>query len=442
MDKTKLNPKTVKKEFYGVYGVLFLSIVLPIILFFFELVLRKPDPLYDFKFNIKDISEKLSYTIRYVKSLIFEKEIWIFYNFWFFGLILMDYLIPGKIVNGSKLRNGSTLKYKINGFNFFITICIILVIRLLLSKNFYLYELDYIYKNQAQLIMTTILFSYLLATFCYLYSFIPLSVFNKKNKSERLLSLCGNSKNIIYDWFLGRELNPRFFDFDIKLFCEFKPGLLLWLLINLSCLHYQYHEMKKISNSLILVNVFQGYYIYAGLKNEIGCLNMMDITTDGFGFMLAFGDLSWVPWLYSIQSRFLCLSKNFYELSYIQIISIIILNFIGVFIFNSSNKQKSEFKKGNLNHLKTIQTIKGNLLCDGWWKVSQHINYFGDWIIGWSWCLTTGFKSPITYFYVLYFSILLLHRQLRDEEKCLKKYGQKWIDYQKEVPYKIIPYVY
>lgn len=28
----------------------------------------------------------------------------------------------------------------------------------------------------------------------------------------------------------------------------------------------------------------------------------MDITTDGFGFMLAFGDLSWVPFTYSLQA--------------------------------------------------------------------------------------------------------------------------------------------
>jgi hypothetical protein len=31
----------------------------------------------------------------------------------------------------------------------------------------------------------------------------------------------------------------------------------------------------------------------------------MDITTDGFGFMLAFGDLAWVPFTYSLQARVL-----------------------------------------------------------------------------------------------------------------------------------------
>jgi hypothetical protein len=34
-------------------------------------------------------------------------------------------------------------------------------------------------------------------------------------------------------------------------------------------------------------------------------LSTPDITYEGFGFMLAFGDLVWVPFIFSIQSRFL-----------------------------------------------------------------------------------------------------------------------------------------
>lgn len=38
----------------------------------------------------------------------------------------------------------------------------------------------------------------------------------------------------------------------------------------------------------------QLYYILDALWNESSILTTMDITTDGFGFMLAFGDLTWV----------------------------------------------------------------------------------------------------------------------------------------------------
>lgn len=35
--------------------------------------------------------------------------------------------------------------------------------------------------------------------------------------------------NPIYDFFLGRELNPRICSFDFKYFCELRPGLIGWV---------------------------------------------------------------------------------------------------------------------------------------------------------------------------------------------------------------------
>jgi delta14-sterol reductase len=62
-------------------------------------------------------------------------------------------------------------------------------------------------------------------------------------------------------------------------------------------------------------------------------------------------------------------------------------------------------------------------------------------IISLAWCLPTGFNTPITYFYLGFFVVLLLHRQMRDDEACREKYGKDWDKYCKLVPYKIIPYV-
>lgn len=79
-----------------------------------------------------------------------------------------------------------------------------------------------------------------------------------------------------------------------------------------------------------------------------------------------------------------------------------------------------------------------------------------------AWCLPTGFNTPITYFYPIYFTVLLVHRQMRDDEACEEKcvygfpssfaisdsdtahcrYGEDWKRYKKLVPYKIFPYIY
>jgi len=45
----------------------------------------------------------------------------------------------------------------------------------------------------------------------------------------------------------------------------------------------------------------------------------------------------------------------------------------------------------------------------------------GDLLMALAWSLPTGFETPVTYFYVVYFAILLIHRQLRDDENCEKK---------------------
>lgn len=170
---------------------------------------------------------------------------------------------------------------------------------------------------------------------------------------------------------------------------------------------------------------------------------MLDITTDGFGFMLSFGDLAWLPWTYSLQARFLSLPQNHVHLGWLNLMLIVALSGFGFYVYNASNNQKSEFRQGRLENMEYIKTKTGTkLLCDGWWSKAQHINYLGDWLIAWAWCFTTGFRSPISYYYVVFVGGLLIHRQMRDDVKCSAKYGEQWAEYKRRVPYKIIPYVY
>lgn len=45
----------------------------------------------------------------------------------------------------------------------------------------------------------------------------------------------------------------------------------------------------------------------------------------------------------------------------------------------------------------------------------------GDLIMALAWSMPTGVQTPVTYFYVIYFTGLLIHRQMRDDEACEKK---------------------
>lgn len=431
---TTLNPITKHKEFNGVIGSIAISIGLPILLIILYELSNE---------DYHQIGLTLDLSKLYIPdfySILTNSQVWSYYILWFFGLMVFDLILPGVNKQGVVLRDGSRLNYKINGISLSLLLIIVLITRWWLTSGS-MPELQFVYNHILELTIVSTAFSAILANFVYLSSFIPLFKQNAQGNNERILALGGNTGNIIYDWFIGRELNPRIGSWDIKLFCELRPGMLLWLILNLSALHHQWLKLGYVTDSLVLVNVLQAIYVFDGVLNEEGVLTMMDITTDGFGFMLSFGDLALVPFSYSLQARYLAVEPIHLGEFYTTIV--LLISFTGFYIFKASNNEKSNFRQGKLNHLKSIQTERSTkLLCDGWWGLSQHINYFGDWLHALSWCLATGFKTPLTYYYVLYFASLLLHRQRRDGIKCREKYGEAWKQYEKQVPYKIIPYVY
>jgi 7-dehydrocholesterol reductase len=79
------------------------------------------------------------------------------------------------------------------------------------------------------------------------------------------------------------------------------------------------------------------------------------------------------------------------------------------------------------------------LLASGFWGVSRHFHYLPELSAAFLWSCATGFTHLMPFFYVIFLTILLVHRAFRDDEKCSKKYGRHWEEYCKAVPYKIIP---
>ena len=87
--------------------------------------------------------------------------------------------------------------------------------------------------------------------------------------------------------------------------------------------------------------------------------------------------------------------------------------------------------------------IKKNiLLASGFWGLSRHFRYLPEVLMSLCWTIPAGFTHALPYFYVVFLSILLVHRAFRDDERCAKKYGKYWDEYCKRVPSKIVPWVY
>ena len=266
-----------------------------------------------------------------------------------------------------------------------------------------------------------------------------------------------------------------------------RPGLLGWILLDYAFAARQYKLHGRLTDSMLISVLSQTLYVLDALYMEPAMLTTIDVTTDGFGFMLAFGDLVWLPFTYSLQARYLAVYPL--RLGAAGVTGVLAVLGAGYYVFRSANNEKNRFRTDpsdpSVKHLEYIETATGSkLICSGWWGRARHINYLGDWLMSWAYCLPTGIAgylvrphvsfplggnlttrevsyplgSPaamesyqgqargwgmvVTYFFMLYFAVLLIHRERRDEEKCAKKYGKDWEEYKKRVPYRIVPYIY
>ena len=413
-------------------------------------------------------------------------------------------VLPGTHAEGTPLSDGGRLKYKFNGeplrrrtpfkhsrvltclpvpalSSTIFTLVICAAGTFTQGASFPVWT--FISDNYLQLLTANILISYFLATFVYVRSF---SV-KPGNKEHRELAAGGHSGNLMYDWFIGRELNPRVTlpllgEIDIKEFMEERPGLTGWILMNFAFAAKQYRTFGFVTDSILFIAVVQAVYVIDSQIMETAILTTMDIATDGFGCMLAFGDLVWVPFLYSMQTRYL--ANHPVSLGPLGVVAMGAVLVTGFSIFRLANSQKNTFRTNpddpRVAHLTYIETKTGSrLITSGWWGVARHINYFGDWIQSWPYSLPTGmagyqiltagtvaggvdnvtsFRTAdgrevvpgaargwgivFTYFYIVYFAVLLIHRDGRDDEKCSRKYGEDWAKYKKIVKYRIVPGIY
>ncbi|RKP23271.1 ERG4/ERG24 ergosterol biosynthesis protein [Syncephalis pseudoplumigaleata] len=355
------------------------------------------------------------------------------YALWLLWLVALFHIVPGRWVNGTRLRNGTTLSYKINALpSLIITLATCVAVLATVGRAPFLY----LHDHMLYLVAAAFLLSAIASAALYLASFRP----------GVLLALGGNTGNPVYDYFIGRELNPRVGQFDIKCFTELRPGLIGWLVVNFCSAVAQYDRTGgTITDSMVLVQLFQAWYVFDSLANEPAVLTTMDIVTDGLGWMLTFGNLVWVPFSFSLQARYLALHPL--QLGVMRCLGILALQAIGYWIFRSANLEKDRFRKNPsdpaVQHLAYISTKTGSrLLVSGWWGRARHINYLGDWIMSVAWCLPCGFGSVIPYLYPIYFIVLLIHRERRDEHKCHLKYGADWRRYRRIVPWRIVPYIY
>jgi len=109
----------------------------------------------------------------------------------------------------------------------------------------------FINRNYIQILTSSMLIATALAIFVYVRSFAV----TPRNKDKRELAAGGHSGNLIYDYFIGRELNPTVTipglgTVDIKSFMELRPGITGWIILDLAFMAKQYKSYGYVTDSM------------------------------------------------------------------------------------------------------------------------------------------------------------------------------------------------
>ena len=349
---------------------------------------------------------------------------------WLAFQVALDVLLPGRSVKGLRQRDGVVMDYRLNGFlSLWISVAAMLA---LLGTGFVTGE--QVLAELGALLIIAVLFSFAFSGFLYLYGL--------RSKRDEV-----RSGNPVYDYFMGTSLNPRIGKkFDLKFFFESKIGLTTWIAIVMAMAAAELERTGSLSAPMILVGMFQLFYVADFYFFEEAMLSTWDINYENYGFMLAFGFVVWMPFNFSLQSQYLVYHQP--DLPLWAMGLLLLFNFAGYYIFRSSNLQKHRFRTEEDTIIwgkpaTFIATKRGTkLLTSGWWGIARHTNYLGDLMMALAWCLPVGFSHVAPYFYFIYFAPLLLDRERRDHRVCKKKYGDDWDRYCERVPYRILPGIY
>ncbi|KAL9126888.1 MAG: hypothetical protein Q9217_004146 [Psora testacea] len=408
-------------EFGGSAGVTIMMVVFPLLMWYMWIGATY----YDGKIPWPKRNESWLHFFLMLGNLVYDGafptlKAWIIYWIFFIFEAACYLCLPGIYVKGKPLEweGGKRLDYYCSGvWSFFTTIVVAAVLHL--TGLFKLYT---IIDEFGPLMSVAILSGFLVSIVAYISALY-------RGTEHRM------SGHHIYDFFMGAELNPRLFGLlDFKMFSEVRVPWYILFLVTCGAAARQYEQ-------------------YGYVSGEVG-----DMYYEKWGFMLIFWNLAGVPLSYCHSTIFLAnRPPNVYHWNPIAL-ALLYISYIFVYwVWDTCNSQKNRFRQQERGTLtmrrtfpqlpwqtvkdpKTIQTKTGDsILVDGWYGYARKIHYTCDLYFALTWGLITGFASPFPWFYAAFFTPMILHRAVRDTQKCRKQYGTAWEEYEKQVPYLFIP---
>jgi protein-S-isoprenylcysteine O-methyltransferase Ste14 len=343
-------------------------------------------------------------------------------------IFILNISLPGRWVTGYIARKDSDekMRYRLNGILVFFTMVLIWFVLGYYKIMSYDWLYNYRWYGLAGAFIAGVVFS--------------LAV---------VLPYPSVRKYFLADLFLGRIENLQFRGgrADAKMWLYLMGATML----ELNALSFTAHHVMlfgdKASAGIILSAALITYFIIDYFTFEEVHLYTYDLFAERVGFKLGWGCIVFYPYFYSVFLWSTADLPDPHTPFWLLFIYVIVF-FSGWILSRGANLQKYYFKRDAGRRFlgivpETVTDGKNELLVNGFWGISRHINYLGEILMAAGIILCTGYPAMIwPWLYPIYYVVLLATRQRDDDERCGLKYGELWNTYKEKVPYRIIPFIY
>jgi 7-dehydrocholesterol reductase len=364
---------------------------------------------------------------------------WLCFGWFVFQVLLLG--LPGKRCLGPLTPSGARPEYRLNGVAAWI-VTHVLIFGIAYPLG-WLHAARF-YGHFGSLLVTLHILAVALSSFLYLKGLVyPTSP-----------DLVRTALPVL-DFFQGIELHLHPFCLNLKQMVICRFSMMGWSVIVLIFLLAQYENLGTVAPSMIASVLLQVGYVFKFFVWEEGYFHSLDMMHDRCGYYLFFGVMVWVPSFYGLPAFWLVTHPI--ALHPRLTVGLVLFGFfaIGFNYHIDLQRQQARTQHGNViiwgRPAEVIRaqysTLDGQvreslLLVSGWWSIARHIHYVPELAAAAAWTFPTGFTHLLPWAYWIYLFGLLVDRAMRDERRCLAKYGKAWNKYVERVPWRIFPGIF